>query len=280
MNKQVCVIGMGRFGSTVAHELYQGGHDVLAIDLDEAKIQEQLGKVTYAVRADATSESVLIELDIPDYDVAIVALGSDNIQASVGITVLLKSLGVSMVIARAASELHGETLERIGADRILYPEAENARRVARVEFSREVLDYMPILADYGISKIRTPEGMFHHTLEEAELSGSGDRHDISVLAIRRGRISLLHPARDEILLPGDVLILAGTTEQLSKLPETAKKLADARSRAQRSGAARNLIPLLGGINGATFTPSFPRLLSLAFAVDAASASRHDLQPAP
>ena len=238
MNKQVCVIGMGRFGSTVAHELYQGGHDVLAIDLDEAKIQEQLGKVTYAVRADATSESVLMELDIPDYDVAIVALGSDNIQASVGITVLLKSLGVSMVIARAASELHGETLERIGADRILYPEAENARRVARVEFSREVLDYMPILADYGISKIRTPEGMFHHTLEEAELSGSGDRHDISVLAIRRGRTSLLHPARDEIMLPGDVLILAGTTEQLSKLPETAKKLADARSRAQRSGAAR------------------------------------------
>ena len=238
MKKQICVIGMGRFGSTVAHELYQGGHDVLAIDIDEAKIQEQLGKVTYAVRADAINEQVLHELDIPDYDVAIVALGSDNIQASVGITVLLKSIGVPMIIARAANELHGETLERIGADRVLFPEAENARRVAKLEFSREVIDYMPILADYGISKIRTPEGMFHHTLEEAELSGSGDRHDISVLAIRRGRISLLHPARDEVMLPGDVLILAATSEQLSKLPETARKLADARSREPRQGATR------------------------------------------
>lgn len=238
MKKQVCVIGMGRFGSTVAYELYQGGHDVLAIDFDEARIQEQLGKVTYAVRADATNESVLHELDIPDYDVAIVALGSDNIQASVGITVLLKSIGVPLILARAANDLHGETLERVGADRVLFPEAENARRVARLEFSREVMDYMPILADYGISKIRTPEGMFHHTLEEAELSGSGDRHDISVLAIRRGRISLLHPARDEIMLPGDVLILAATSEQISKLPETAKKLADARSRNGRRGAAR------------------------------------------
>ena len=238
MKKQVCVIGMGRFGSTVAHELYQGGHDVLAIDLDEAKIQEQLGRVTYAVRADATNESVLHDLDIPDYDVGIVALGSDNIQASVGITVLLKSIGVPMIIARAANELHGETLERIGADRVLYPEAENARRVARLEFSREVLDYMPILADYGISKVRTPEGMFHHTLEEAELSGSGDRHDISVLAIRRGRISLLHPSRDEVMLPGDVLILAGTSEQLSRLPEIARKLASASSRGQRRGPAR------------------------------------------
>lgn len=230
MKKQVCVIGMGRFGSTVAHELYQSGHDVLAIDVDEARIQEQLGRVTYAVRADATNESVLQELDIPDYDVVIVALGSENIQASVGITVLLKSLQVPIVMARAADELHGETLERIGADRVLFPEAENARRIARLEFSRELLDYMPILADYGISKIRPPEGMLHHTLEEAELSGAGDRHGISVLAIRRARTTLLHPARDEVMQPGDVLILAATSEQVSKLPDIARRLSETGSR--------------------------------------------------
>ena len=233
MKKQVCVIGMGRFGSTVAHELYQSGHDVLVIDNDEAKIQDQLGRVTYAVRADATNESVLHELDIPDYDVAIVALGSENIQASVGMTVLLKSLGVPMIIARAANDLHGETLERIGADRVLFPEAENARRVARLEFSRELLDYMPVLADYGISKIRPPEGMLDHTLEEAELSGSGDRHGMSVLVIRRGRTSLLHPAKDEVMQAGDVLILAATSEQISRLPEIAKRLAE--SDAAKSG---------------------------------------------
>ena len=240
MKKQVCVIGMSRFGSTMAHELYQSGHDVLAIDIDEAKIQEQLGRVTYAVRADATTESVLQELDVPDYDVAIVALGSENIQASVVMTVLLKSMGVPMVIARAANELHGETLELIGADRILFPEAENARRVARLEFTPELLDYMPILADYGICKIRPPEGMLYHTLEEAELSGAGDRHGISVLAIRRGRTSLLHPVKDEVMQPGDVLILAATSEQINRLSEVARRLqeSDATSRTGRSGAAR------------------------------------------
>ena len=245
MKKQVCVIGMGRFGSTVANELYQSGHDVLAIDIDEAKIQEQLGRVTYAVRADATNESVLKELDIPDYDVVIVALGSDNIQASVGMTVLLKSLGVPMIIARAANDLHGETLERIGADRVLFPEAENARRVARLEFTRELLDYMPILADYGVSKIRPPEGMLNHTLEEAELSGAGDRHGMAVLAIRRGRTSLLHPARDEVMQPGDVLILAASSEQISRLPDIARRLAEADEAARgRRGA-----PVRGTLQG-------------------------------
>ena len=226
MNKQVCVIGMGRFGSTIARELYQGGHDVLAIDADEVRIQEQMGHVTYAVRADATNESVLRELDLPDYDVAIVALGGGYVQASVGVTVLLKSLAIPMIVARAANDLHGETLERIGADRVIFPEAENARRVAKLEFVRELLDYMPILADYGISKIRPPEGMLNRTLEAAGLSGAGDRHGISVLAIRRGRTSFLHPSKDEVMQHGDVLILAASSEQLSKLPEIAKRLAE------------------------------------------------------
>ena len=120
MKKQVCVIGLGRFGSTVAMELYQAGHDVLAIDIDEAKIQDMLGHVTYAVRADASNESVLRELDVADFDVAVVALGNDNIQSSVLMTSLLKSLGVPFVIARAAGERHGDVLERVGADKVVH----------------------------------------------------------------------------------------------------------------------------------------------------------------
>ena len=97
MKKQVCVVGMGRFGATAAKELYQSGHDVLAIDNDETKIQDLLGQVTYAVKADATNESVLRELGVPDFDVAIVTLGYENIQASILITVLLKSLGIPFI---------------------------------------------------------------------------------------------------------------------------------------------------------------------------------------
>ena len=231
MKKQVCVIGLGRFGATLAQELYQSGHDVLTIDVDEAKVQDQLGRATYSVRADATNESILKELDVAEYDVCIVCLGSDNIQASILVSVLLKSLGVPFIIARAANELHGTTLERIGVDRVVYPEAESARRTAHVGFDTGVIDYMSIVPDFGISKLRPPEEMLGHTLEEAGLAGSADRHGISVLAIRRGRTSFLHPAKDEEIKAGDVLIVAATNEHLGKISEIARHLEPASSEA-------------------------------------------------
>jgi len=224
VKKQVCVIGLGRFGSTLSQELYQSGHDVLAIDLDETKVQDQLGRATYSVRADATNESILKELDVAEYDVCVVSLGSENIQSSILVTVLLKSLGVPFIIARAANELHGSTLERIGVDRVVYPEAESARRTAHVGFETGVIDYMPIVPGFGISKLRPPEEMLGHTLEEAGLAGSADRHGISVLAIRRGRTSFVHPAKDEEIKAGDVLIVAATNEHLGKISEIARNL--------------------------------------------------------
>ena len=117
MKKQVAVIGLGRFGNSVARELYQMGHDVLAIDLDETNVQEMLGHVTYAVKADATNEAVLRELGVSNFDVAIVAVGSD-LQASILTTVILKDLGIPFVVTRAVNELHGNTMERIGADKV------------------------------------------------------------------------------------------------------------------------------------------------------------------
>ena len=222
MKKQVCVIGLGRFGAAVARELYQSGHDVLAIDIEEAKIQEMLGHVTYAVRADASNEAVLKELDVADFDVAVVALGSDNVQASILTTVLLKSIEVPFVIARAATELHGSTLERVGADRVVYPEMESARRTAHVSFTPGVIDYMPIVPNFGISKVTPPERMMGHTLEEVGLGGYPDKHGI--LAIRRGRTSFLHPAKDEEIKPGDVLIVAGTNENVGRLYDMAREL--------------------------------------------------------
>ena len=224
MKKQVCVIGAGRFGAAVAQELYQSGHDVLAIDTDEAKIQELLGHVTYAVRADASNESVLKELDVADFDVAVVALGSENVQASILITVLLKSLGVPFVISRATNELHGTTLERVGADRVIFPEMESARRTAHVAFTAGVIDYMPIVPNFGISKMRPPEEMYGRTLEEAGLSGAPDKHTVSVLAIRRGRTHFLHPAKDEEIKPGDVLIVAGDNEHMAHIFDMAHEL--------------------------------------------------------
>ena len=120
---QVAVIGLGRFGTTVATTLYQMGHDVLAIDINPDKVQELAGQVTYAVAADATDESSLKELGIEKFEYAVVAIGS-NTEASIMVSVLLKSLNIGVVIARAVSKLQGDTLERIEVDKVVYPESE------------------------------------------------------------------------------------------------------------------------------------------------------------
>ena len=222
MKKQVAVIGLGRFGSSAAAELYQMGHDVLAVDLEEKNVQEMLGHVTYAVRADATNESILRELGIQNFDVAIVAIGS-NIQSSIMTTVLLKDLGVPFLVTRAMNELHGNTLERIGADKVIYPEQEIGKRLSHIGFEPGVLDYMEITANYGITKLRPPEHLVKHTLEEVGFAGARDKYGIAVLAIRRGREYLLVPSKDEEIRPGDILIIAGNNEQLGKLHEPFKE---------------------------------------------------------
>ncbi len=234
MKKQVCVIGLGRFGATVARELYQSGDDVLAIDTSESTIQNMLGQVTYAVRADATNESVLRDLGVADFDVGIVALGNDNIQSSILVTVILKSLDIPFIVARAANELHGNTLERIGADKVVYPEMESARRVARVDFNAGVIDFMEIAPGSGISKVHPPERMLRQTIDEAGLDGPQGRYGLVVLAIRRGRSYIVNPSRDEDIRPGDLLIIAGRNENVAKLysadPTSPPTAAEANSR--------------------------------------------------
>ena len=216
MKKQVVVIGLGRFGSSVARELYQSGHDVLSIDLEEKNVQDMLGHVTYAVRADATNEAVLKELGVPNFNVAVVAIGSD-VQASILVTVLLKELGIPFIVARAINELHGNAIDRLGADKVVYPELEMGRRLAHIGFESGVLDYMEVAPNYGITKLRPPEQTVKHTLEEAGLASRGDKYGIAVLGIRRGREYFHLPAKDQEIRPGDTLILAGNSEQLAKI---------------------------------------------------------------
>ena len=221
MNKQVVVVGLGRFGASMARELYQTGHEVLAVDTDEMKIQEMMGQVTYAVRADATNEAVLRELGVQNFDVGVVSIGSD-IQASILVTVLLTALGVPFIIARAVNALHGDTLERVGADKVVYPEQETGLRVAHILFNPGVLDYMGIVTGFGIIKVRPPDRIVNATLESAGLSDARDKYGMAVLAIRRGREHILTPSKDEIIKPGDQLIIAGRDEHLGRLQEIAR----------------------------------------------------------
>ena len=216
MPKQAAVIGLGRYGMSLAQELFQMGFDVLGIDKDEQVVQDLTGQLTYVVRADSTSESVLRELGVANFDVAVVAIGTD-IQASIMTTLLLKTLNVKEVVARSNNLLHAQTLERIGADKVVYPENEAGVRLAHTLFNPNVLEYVGITNDFGISRFKPPDHIIGQTLEEAGLGGTRDRYGIAVLAISRGREPILFPARDETIGPGDILYVAGQDELLDKV---------------------------------------------------------------
>ena len=176
-NKQFVVIGLGRFGESVAKTLYSLGHDVLAIDMDEDSVQEISDSVTHAVQMDATDESALKTLGLRNFDVAVVTIGS-NIQASVMITLLVKELGVKYIIAKGQSDLHAKVLYKIGADRVILPEKDMGIRVAHNIASSNILDYIELSEDYSILEIRALSIWVGKSLKELKLRSEEKSMDI------------------------------------------------------------------------------------------------------
>ncbi len=221
MKPQVFVGGLGRFGTAVATELSEQGHDVLAVDKDESKVQEVSGQVTHAAQADITNEAVLRELGVPNFDIAVVGVGSD-LQVSLLSTVLLQRMGVPYVTAVAVNELHGLTLERLGAKLVVYPSREAGERLAHRLGYPDVVDYLEVTPDFGVSKITPPPMSVGKTLEEAALAGRGGS-GMAVLLILRGSNVILTPDRFERVASGDVLIVAGKDQQLERLEVAVKE---------------------------------------------------------
>lgn len=216
MKKQVAVIGLGRFGSSVANALYNLGHDVLTIDKDPSRAQSVMGRATHSIAGDATQESVLRELGINDYDVAIVSIGTD-IVASIMTSVLLKTMGVPFIVSRASNALHGNTLERVGVDRVVHIESEIGVRLAHSLFKPNIQEYIEVTSNFGISKIRVPKRFVNMTLSELGFSNPKDNDGLAVLAINRGKDITLNPDTEDKLQDNDWLILSGTDELLDKL---------------------------------------------------------------
>ncbi len=214
MKRQVLVVGLGRFGSSVATTLFQRGHEVLAIDQREQRVQDVMSQVTYAVQADATNEASLRELGAANFDVAVVAAGTD-IQSSLLSTVLLQRMGLPEVVARAQNELHGLTLEKIGAHHVVYPEQEAGERLAHNISFPDVVDYMELSAGFGLSKFTAPASVVGKTLEEAGL-GPRSKSGLTALIIKRGDDVTLTPDRFERIQEGDILVVTGNDEQLER----------------------------------------------------------------
>ena len=214
MANQVCVIGLGRFGSKLATTLFQGEHEVLAIDFNDQRVQEMLGRVTYAVEADATSETALRDLGVADMDVAVVALGS-QVQSSIITTMLLKTMGLPFVIARATDTRHAEILHRVGADKVIFPEEEAAVRAASLDLTPNSIDFIGITETDGIHKLRPPERMRGRTLRDAGLVAD-HHHRLIVMVIQRGGEYIINPDDEEMIGDGDILVVAGSHDQIAR----------------------------------------------------------------
>lgn len=216
--KSFAIIGMGRFGAAVARELYSRGNEVLALDSNEDTIQRIKDEVTHAIVGDATEESVLRAVGVRNFDVAIVAIASD-IQDSVLVTLLLKELGVKFVVAKAQSALHAKVLDRIGADKVVFPESDMGQRLAQTLSNDSIIDFIELSPDFSIVEIVPPEKWNGKTLAELDVRA---RYGVNVLALRGadGKIITISPSADQVIHTGDMLIVVGentTIEQLDKM---------------------------------------------------------------
>jgi len=219
--KQFVIIGIGRFGGAVAETLSELGHEVLAIDTDEEAIQKISDKVTHAVTADATDESVLKSLGVRNFDVAVVAIGSD-IQSSILITLMLKELGVRYVVAKAQNELHARVLMKIGADKIVFPEREMGERVAHNLISSSILDFIELSEDHSIIEYAVPESWKGKALRDINMRA---RYGVTVVAIRNMKDESINiaPKADSGIKEGDIMIVIGHNDDLKKLERKTEK---------------------------------------------------------
>lgn len=208
--KSYVVIGLGRFGSEVARQLYVQGCEVLAIDSSSELVQRISDDVTQAVVADARDKSVLKALGVKDFDCAVVGIGGD-LANSVLAVMNLKELGVPQVVCKAHDETHREVLKKLGADRVVIPEMENACRLAKSLASENVLDYIELSEDYGIIDVPAPAVWEKKSLMELNVRA---KLGVNILAIKRSGGITVSPAADFRMEAGDVVVILGSTAAL------------------------------------------------------------------
>lgn len=213
--KQFAVIGIGRFGESLINELTRLGHEVLAIDTDESRIDDIASVATQAVQADAMDEKVLKALDIVGFDAVVVAIGGD-VESNILTSITLKEIGVRKIIAKANNTMHGKVLEKMGIDIVLYPERDMAVRLARNLVSKSIIEYIELSSDHGISERTAPVNFVGKSLEEKALR---QKMDITILAVRSGSEIIVSPQADYRIKAGDIIVALGPAKQLEKLHE-------------------------------------------------------------
>ena len=208
--KSYIVIGLGRFGQTLARQLCMLGAEVLALDVRNDLVQQVAEDVTHAVVGDAQDKEVLRALGVRNFDCAIIAIGSD-LAASVLTTMNLKELGVPYIICKAHDETHRRVLEKLGVDRVIIPEQENAQRLARSLNSHNVLDYIELSEDYGILEVPAPKAWVGKTLRELNVRA---KLGVNIIAVENGKSTNVSTSADYQIQAGDVMVVLGDNYSL------------------------------------------------------------------
>ncbi len=214
--KTYLVIGLGRFGASIARQLCALGAEVLAMDIRGDLVQQIANDVTHAVVGDAQDKEVLRSLGARNFDCAVIAIG-DDLAASVLVSMNLKELEVPYIVCKAHDETHRRVLEKLGVDRVVIPEQEHAQRLGRSLYSHNVLDYIELSKDYGILEVPAPKTWIGKTLKELNVRA---KLGVNIIAVENGQTTNVSPAADYRVEAGDLLVVLGDNLAL----ETVQKL--------------------------------------------------------
>jgi trk system potassium uptake protein TrkA len=210
--KQIAVLGLGRFGLSVACSLEKLGVEVMGVDINEEKVADIAPLITHAVQADLLDVEALDSLGLRNFDVVVLSI--KNVETSCLATIAIKDHGAKYVVAQASGDSHAKILERIGADKIIMPEKDMGAKIARNLAGNNIIDYMELSSRHSLMEINTPEEWVGHTLKENNIR---NRYGINVVAIRTGKNLQVSPGSEDIIHDGDILVVIGENHNLEKL---------------------------------------------------------------
>ena len=210
--KSILLIGLGRFGKNIALKLHELGHEVMAVDKKEERVEEVLPYVTNAQIGDSMNELFLQSLGVDNYDVCIVAIGND-FQSSLETTSLLKELGAKKVVSRAARDVQAKFLLRNGADEIVYPEKQLAAWTAIRYSSDHIFDYIELAGDYAIFEIEIPFSWIGRSVGEINIR---QKYNINIMALKRDNKMELTITSSTCFKKGDAMLVLGKYKDIQK----------------------------------------------------------------
>lgn len=210
--KSILVIGLGRFGRHMAKKFSEQNNDVMAIDINEERINNVLSVVTNALIGDATNERFMETIGVRDFDLCVVAIG-DNFQSSLETTALLKDLGAKVVLARASRDVHAKFLLRNGADDVIYTEKETAERLAVKYGSDNIFNYIELNDEYSIYEIAVPSSWLNKSILKVNVRS---KYGISILATKQGNNIYPLPKPEHVFTDSESLMILGKNEDVSR----------------------------------------------------------------